>query len=100
MIYSQCFGFLITVKVAKIAKSGHQKSASLKQTQCFPPRFYSIKNCVFSCTSLISTACVMQYVCMDPWTSTFSKKKNERKLYDSSCNNMNRQKLIFSKNII
>lgn len=77
MIYSQCFGFLITVKVAKIAKSGHQKSASLKQHQCSPPPpiFYSIKNYVFSCTSLISTACVMQYVCMDHWTSTFSKKK-------------------------
>lgn len=74
MIYSQYFGFLITVKVAKIAKSRHQKSASLKQTQCFPPDFIQLKT-VFSCTSLISTACVMQYVCMDHWTSTFSKKK-------------------------
>lgn len=75
MIYSQCFGFLITVKVAKIAKSGHQKSASLKQTQCFPPRFYSIKNCVFSFTSLISTACVMQYVC---WTTEQAHSLKEK----------------------
>lgn len=47
MIYSQCFGFLNTVKVAKIAKSGHQKSASLKQTHPPPPDFIKLKTVCF-----------------------------------------------------
>lgn len=61
---SQCSGFLNTVKVAKIAKSGHQKSASLKQTQPPPPDFIQLKTVCFL-VPLISTACVMPYVCLD-----------------------------------
>lgn len=55
-MYSQFFVgfcFKITVKIDKNAKSGHQKSESLKQTQFFFPDFIQFKNCEFSCISLI-----------------------------------------------